>query len=207
MTNNIKQLLEINKMSINELSKRIKATYKSTHDLVNRDNLATTPLGTLLNVASALDVDVRLLYADSKDELEVIKLFNQKYCGGLSVLTLRQYKKEIEGKVRSKINRNVIVSYKYNSKIDMSGVEDELELRFTIGDVGKGKYVFLFKGKSVHLTLEDRIIDSIINCIDEYETGRYDDIFSLYNELDNENMYPNLMELIEIKIKNKKETI
>lgn len=62
MTNNIKKILRQQGKSILALSEYINMTYANTHDLVNRKDLSTTPLGTLLKVAEFLHVDIKALY-------------------------------------------------------------------------------------------------------------------------------------------------
>lgn len=102
MKNNIKKLLDIRDMSINELSEKINHTYANTHSLVNRESLGSTPLETLIKVANVLDVDVRLLYTDNDKELELLDLFGKNYAGGLSALALKNYKNNIEKKSKAK---------------------------------------------------------------------------------------------------------
>lgn len=61
--NNIKKILKQKNISINKLAESIELTYSATHHLVNRKDLLSTPLGTLLSVAKALDVDEKELYS------------------------------------------------------------------------------------------------------------------------------------------------
>ena len=66
MNNNIKQLLILEDVSILALSNEIGLTYASTHQLVNRKSLDTTPLETLLKVAKVLNVEIEELYKEEK---------------------------------------------------------------------------------------------------------------------------------------------
>lgn len=206
MKNNIKEILRLKDMSVNELSRLIEKDYSTTHALVNRENLGTTQLDTLVKVANVLDVDIKLLYSDKAEEIEVLSLLDKNYCGGLSVLALREYKKKIESEIKNKLNRQAILIYEYNSRVNMSGVEDELKLEFIIGNRKSedDRYFFHFTSSSVKLFMRSDLIRSIENFINEYEKGEHEDIEKLYNDLNNENMYPCLMKLEKIEIRKAK---
>lgn len=64
LKNNIKDLLNAKEISINKLSESIGLTYKATHTLVNRNDLKSTPIGTLLDVARVLNVEITELYSE-----------------------------------------------------------------------------------------------------------------------------------------------
>lgn len=202
MSNNIKRVLESKGISINELSRLIEKDYPTTHALVTRKSLNNTTLDTLIKVSDVLGTDIETLYTDDIRKIEVIDLFNRNYAGGLSVLALRTYKDEIEQVLSEKLKRSIILIYEYKSTINMGGVDDKLKLEIIIADDEDedDKYCFYFKGKSINLSLKDRLMESIENCINEYEIGIYEDIEKLYNDLNRENMYPNLMKLEKIEI-------
>ena len=62
--NNIKEILKDKGLSVLKLSEKTGLTYSNTHSLVNRPNLESTPLGTLMKVSEVLDVDIEELYKD-----------------------------------------------------------------------------------------------------------------------------------------------
>lgn len=64
MKNNIKMILEDKKISIRKLSKEWGKPYAYTYNLVNREEISNIPIGTLLEVAELLEVDIKDLYKD-----------------------------------------------------------------------------------------------------------------------------------------------
>lgn len=60
--NNIGNILDEKRISIRELSIGINMDYAGTHRLVNRTNLNTTTLGTLIKIAEYLNVEIQDLY-------------------------------------------------------------------------------------------------------------------------------------------------
>lgn len=50
------------KISINKMAIELNISYAGLHRLINREDLSTTPLGTLNNIANYLGVEVRDLY-------------------------------------------------------------------------------------------------------------------------------------------------
>lgn len=62
MKNKIKELIQEKNINILELSKMLGISYKSTYNVVNRDNLSMTRLKVLDAIASILDVKVDDLY-------------------------------------------------------------------------------------------------------------------------------------------------
>ena len=62
MVNNILSILSKNNISILKMSDDLKMNYATAHALVNRKDLSSTKLGTLVNVAEYLDVDIKELY-------------------------------------------------------------------------------------------------------------------------------------------------
>ncbi len=189
MKNNIKELLKLKDISINELSRLIEKDYATTHALVNRESLESTPLNTLLKVSKVLDVDIQMLYSDEgKKEITVLRLFRANYAGGLVVEALRDYKNQIESKLEEKLNRYVRLSYKHTSIIDMNGVDDEVNLELIVGDKKseQDKYHFYFKTRSAELIFKTDFVNSIELCINEYEKGEYKSIEDTYSHLNYE---------------------
>lgn len=203
MKNNIKNLLDAKRMSINELSKLIKKDYPTTHALVNREGLGATQLDTLIKVANVLDVDIQMLYSEEgKREIQIIKLFGYNYAGGLAVEALRDYKKQIEKALKERLNRYARLSYKYKSDIDMDGVEDEVKIEIIIGDKKseENRYHFYFRAKSVELIFKNDFIDIIELCVNEYENGEYNNIEDAYKYLNHEGYNHSVVELEKIEI-------
>lgn len=64
MKNNIKMILEGKEISIRKLSKKWGKPYAYTHQLVNREDISSIPIGTLTEVAELLEVDIKDLYKD-----------------------------------------------------------------------------------------------------------------------------------------------
>lgn len=64
MKNNIKMILESKKISIRRLSNEWGKPYAYTHHLVNKEDISNTPIGTLVEVAELLEVDIKDLYKD-----------------------------------------------------------------------------------------------------------------------------------------------
>ena len=64
MKNNIKMILEGKEISIRRLSKEWGKPYAYTHQLVNREEISSIPIGTLLEVADLLEVDIKDLYVE-----------------------------------------------------------------------------------------------------------------------------------------------
>ena len=60
--NNIKNILEEKNISIRQLSKDLDFSYSFAHNLVNRDSLEATQLGTIIKIAVYLDVSIEKLY-------------------------------------------------------------------------------------------------------------------------------------------------
>lgn len=60
--NNIKKLLKEKNISILQLSKDIGLSYSNAHALVNREDLGTTSLNTLVEVSKSLKVNIDDLY-------------------------------------------------------------------------------------------------------------------------------------------------
>lgn len=60
--NNIKNILNKNNKSINEMATDLGMYYNTAHTLVNREDLSTTPIGTLEKVAEYLGVEITDLY-------------------------------------------------------------------------------------------------------------------------------------------------
>ncbi len=202
MSNNIKKLLDIKRMSINELSKLIEKDYPTTHALVNREDLGTTQLDTLVKVSNVLDVDIETLYSEKESEIRVLQLFERNYAGALLVETLRDYKNQIEKMIEEKINRYARLSYEYRADVNMGGVNDELRLEIIVGDK-KGeddRYCFYFKTKSIELIFKTRLVDIIALTIDEYEKGGYKSVEDTYWHLDYEGYNHSGVKLEKIEI-------
>jgi DNA-binding Xre family transcriptional regulator len=62
MKNNIKALLEERDISINKFATDLGMYYKTAHELVNREDLSDTKVGTLQKVAEYLKVKIEDLY-------------------------------------------------------------------------------------------------------------------------------------------------
>lgn len=62
LKNNIKNILEKNNISINEMATDLNMYYKVAHDLVNRKDLSTTRFETIVKVADYLKVEIDELY-------------------------------------------------------------------------------------------------------------------------------------------------
>lgn len=62
MRNNIKNILREKNVSIRQLAIGTNRNYANVHELVNREDLGTTQLGTLIEVARFLGVDIAELY-------------------------------------------------------------------------------------------------------------------------------------------------
>lgn len=60
--NNIKKVIRGKKVSINQLAEGINMHYSTAHILVHRNNLRETHLGTLVDIAEFLDVEITDLF-------------------------------------------------------------------------------------------------------------------------------------------------
>lgn len=72
MKNNILNILNEKKISIRQLSKDLDLSYSYTHGLVNREDLSTVQVGTLLNIANYLEVDITKLYEGEKKMIRLV---------------------------------------------------------------------------------------------------------------------------------------
>ena len=64
INNNIKNILSGRNISIRKLSRDLEMSYSNAYNLVNRKNLYDTKLGTLIEIAQYLNVDINKLYKD-----------------------------------------------------------------------------------------------------------------------------------------------
>ena len=64
INNNIKNILSERNISIRKLSRDLEMSYSNAYNLVNRKNLYDTKLGTLIEIAQYLNVDINKLYKD-----------------------------------------------------------------------------------------------------------------------------------------------
>lgn len=67
MKNKIKYILEEKEISIRRLSMDLSTPYAATYNLVNRKDLKTTQLGTLVDVAKYLNVEITALYMEEEN--------------------------------------------------------------------------------------------------------------------------------------------
>lgn len=67
MKNKIKYILEEKAISIRRLSVDLNTPYAATYNLVNRKDLKTTQLGTLVDVAKYLNVEITELYMEEEN--------------------------------------------------------------------------------------------------------------------------------------------
>jgi len=201
--NNIKEILNLRGMSINELSKLIEKDYSMTHALVTREDLGSTRLDNLIKVADVLDVDIEQLYSDTgRREIKILRLYNAKYAGGLVVEAIEKFKKEVEEGIKEKINRFSVVTYKYTSDIDIQGVEDKIDLEITVGSKrnDEDRYTFHLKTRSAELIFKTDLINIITLCINECEKGEFDDIKDVWENLSYEGYNHSNVELEKIEI-------
>ena len=61
--NNIKRILKEKNISIKKMARDVGLDYSLAHDLVNRENLSYTRVGTLKKVADYLDVSIDELFS------------------------------------------------------------------------------------------------------------------------------------------------
>lgn len=74
--NNIKKLLEKRGKNIQDLCNSTTLTYPATHALVHREDLGNTPVGTIIDIANFLGVNVEDLWReDTYEDVEERKLF------------------------------------------------------------------------------------------------------------------------------------
>ncbi len=69
LKNNISAILEEKKISIKKLSEVIEMSYSPTYDLVTRDDLSDTRLGTLQKVADYLEVGIDEIYTREEEKM------------------------------------------------------------------------------------------------------------------------------------------
>lgn len=67
LKNKIQYYLDKEERSIRWLSRKIGFTYAATHSAVNREDLSTTQLGTVVKIAKVLKVEVTDLYEDTEE--------------------------------------------------------------------------------------------------------------------------------------------
>lgn len=72
LRNNIKAILAKKNISIMKLGEAIGLTYHSTHRIVTTDNLFSTKLGNIVEIAKFLDVGVEKLYEEEIDMEKII---------------------------------------------------------------------------------------------------------------------------------------
>lgn len=62
MKNNIKTILDMRQMSIRQLAKKWDKPYAYTYNLATREDVKNIPIGTLMELANLLEVDLDDLY-------------------------------------------------------------------------------------------------------------------------------------------------
>lgn len=72
LRNNIKAILAKKNISIMKLGEAIGLTYHSTHRIVTTDNLFSTKLGNVVEIARFLNVEVEKLYEEEIDMKKII---------------------------------------------------------------------------------------------------------------------------------------
>lgn len=125
LKNKIKDAMLKERVSINQLSQLLGLTYANTHALVTkREDLSDTKLGTLVDVANILNVEVKDLYENSMEEKKEEKM---KY-----------NKEELINNVCERSYRN---SQKNHEKLKNCGLEHAKKY-----DLGNNIWIAFFAG-------------------------------------------------------------
>lgn len=128
LKNNIAKILQVKNISINRLAQEIGLTYSNTHGLVNREDLGDTKLGTLVDVANVLNVNINKLFKE-EDKMKKYEFTSQEIIEGKNRADLEEvgeFKAEYI-KYNMDIGRGTAYGTLYNNER-----EDEEELEFEL---------------------------------------------------------------------------
>lgn len=196
MKNNIRELLDIKNMSINELSKQIEKDYATTHRLVSRDDLGTTALDTLVKVADALGLNVEMLYGNKNNEIEILKNIENGYLGGVAYHTRNKLEKKLE---KEFLNRGMDCDIKIDYTLTLKEkVNDEMIIKMVYYNNDAEAYM-KFKTDSHSFIFKSRFISKVSEILNNIKDLSEENILQGFNLSENQKIY-HCTDLIDVKV-------
>lgn len=177
MRNNISNLLTKRGLSIRKMSIDLGMDYSATHKLVNREDLGTTQLITVINVAEYLGVSIEELYK-IKGAVEM-----REEIKGLDV----KYERIIEKLNTAKADGNMSALYNLRTAFDESFDEffDDEDLRRKYGGWDEEEQQPLFNETNTSLLemLDDEDLEDYIDFYEELIEQTEDELNELTREM------------------------